>query len=60
MEADALTTDTSTPFPWLVTTDRPFARGLMPAPVPVQFLDKLGQRVHVFDQEYPEPSSAQL
>jgi pyruvate dehydrogenase E1 component alpha subunit len=60
MEADALTTDTSTPFPQLVTTDRPFARGLMPAPVPVQLLDKLGQRVHVFDQEYPEPSSAQL
>jgi len=60
MEADALTTDTSTSLPQTAATDRPFARGLMPAPVPVQFLDHLGRRVRVFNDEYPEPSSEQL
>jgi 2-oxoisovalerate dehydrogenase E1 component alpha subunit len=60
LEADAVTTDTSTPLPRNVPTDRPFARGLMPAPVPVQFLDDQGQRVQVFTDDYPEPSSEQL
>jgi pyruvate dehydrogenase E1 component alpha subunit len=40
--------------------DRPFARGLIPAPMPVQFLDNLGHRAHVFNDDYPEPSSEQL
>jgi pyruvate dehydrogenase E1 component alpha subunit len=60
MEADALTTDTSTSLPQTAATDRPFARGLMPAPMPVQFLDHLGHRVRLFNDEYPEPSSEQL
>jgi pyruvate dehydrogenase E1 component alpha subunit len=32
----------------------------MPAPMPVQFLDDLGQRAQVFNDDYPEPSSEQL
>jgi len=60
LEAGALTTDTSTPLPQTAPTDRPFARGLMPAPTPVQFLDHLGHRVQVFNEDYPEPSSEQL
>jgi pyruvate dehydrogenase E1 component alpha subunit len=32
----------------------------MPAPLPVQFLDDQGHRVHVFNDDYPEPSSEQL
>lgn len=60
LEAAALTTDTSTPAPQTVSTDRSFARGLMPAPMPVQFLDDLGHRVQVFNDDYPEPSSQQL
>src|SRR5665811_2252381 len=52
--------DTSTPLPQTVPTDRPFARGLMPAPMPVQFLDAAGHRVQVFNDDYPEPSGEQL
>ncbi|MBE3076243.1 MAG: pyruvate dehydrogenase (acetyl-transferring) E1 component subunit alpha [Actinobacteria bacterium] len=52
--------DTSTPIPQTASAARPFARGLMPAPMPVQFLDHLGQRVQVFNDDYPEPSSEQL
>jgi len=61
-----LNTDTSTPTPSAAAdepgtpSDRPFARGLIPAPMPVQFLDNLGHRVHVFNDDYPEPSSEQL
>ena len=32
----------------------------MPAPMPVQFLDDLGHRVRVFNDDYPEPPSEQL
>lgn len=63
LEADALTTDTSTPLPQTVPSppaDRPFARGLMPAPMPVQFLDDQGHRVQVFNDDYPEPAAEQL
>jgi len=55
-----LTTETSNPLPQAVPTDRPFARGLMPAPMPVQFLDAAGHRVRVFNDDYPDPSSEQL
>jgi len=55
-----LTTDTSTPLPQTVPRHQPFARGLMPAPMPVQFLDHLGHRVQVFNDDYPEPSGEQL
>ena len=57
-----MTTDTSTPLPQTVPSppDRPFARGLMPAPMPVQFLDDQGHRVQVFNDDYPEPAAGQL
>jgi 2-oxoisovalerate dehydrogenase E1 component alpha subunit len=58
-----LTTDTSIPLPQTATavsSDQPFARGLIPAPIPVRFLDDLGHRVHVFNDDYAEPSSEQL
>src|ERR1035437_1962878 len=60
LEADALTTHTSTHVTQTVPSDRPFARGLIPAPMPVRFLDDLGHRVQVFNDDYPEPSSEQL
>jgi 2-oxoisovalerate dehydrogenase E1 component alpha subunit len=60
LEAATLTTDTSIPAPPTVSTDRSFAPGLMPAPIPVQFLDDLGHRVQVFNDDYPEPSVQQL
>ena len=60
LEAATLTTDTSTALPQAASTDRSFARGLMPASMPVQFLDHLGHRVQVFNDDYPEPSSQQL
>jgi 2-oxoisovalerate dehydrogenase E1 component alpha subunit len=40
--------------------DRPFSRGLMPAPIPVQFLDALGHRVQVITDDYPEPAHDQV
>jgi 2-oxoisovalerate dehydrogenase E1 component alpha subunit len=58
-----LTTQTpqmSTQLPQTVPADRPFARGLMPAPIPVQFLDETGHRVQAFTDDYAEPSSEQL
>jgi 2-oxoisovalerate dehydrogenase E1 component alpha subunit len=58
-----VTTDTSTPLPQTLPSTpaaRPFARGLMPAPMPVQFLDDRGHRVRVFNDDYPEPSGEQL
>jgi 2-oxoisovalerate dehydrogenase E1 component alpha subunit len=58
-----VTTDTSTPLTQTLPsshTTRPFARGLMPAPMPVQFLDDQGHRVQVFNDDYPEPSGEQL
>jgi pyruvate dehydrogenase E1 component alpha subunit len=60
LEADTVTTDTSTTPRQSASSGRPFARGLMPAPLPVQFLDDLGHRVRVFNDDYPEPSSQQL
>ena len=50
----------STQLPQTVPADRPFARGLMPAPIPVQFLDETGHRVQAFTDDYAEPSSEQL
>ena len=38
----------------------PFARGLMPAPIPIQFLDQTGRRVQAFTDDYAEPSHEQL
>ena len=58
-----MTTDTSTPLPQTVPSapaERPFARGLMPAPMPVQFLDAAGHRVQVFNDDYPQPAAGQL
>ena len=43
-----------------VTPDGPFARGLMPAPIPIQFLDQTGHRVQAFTDDYPEPAPEQL
>jgi 2-oxoisovalerate dehydrogenase E1 component alpha subunit len=50
----------STPVPRDAPGDRPFSRGLMPAPIPVQFLDELGRRVQVITDDYPEPPHDQL
>ena len=50
----------STHLPQTVPADRPFARGLMPAPIPVQFLDETGHRVQAFTDDYAEPSREQL
>ena len=55
-----VTTKTSTPLPQTVPADRPFARGLMPAPIPVQFLDHNGHRVQAITDDYPEPAHEQL
>ena len=41
-------------------TERPFARGLLPAPIPVQFLDETGHRVQTITDDYAEPSREQL
>jgi len=50
----------STPLPQGLPPDGPFSRGLMPAPIPVQFLDELGHRVQVITDDYAEPSREQL
>ena len=55
-----MTMEMRTPLPQGVPADRPFARGLIPAPVPVQFLDELGHRVRVITDDYSEPSLDQL
>jgi 2-oxoisovalerate dehydrogenase E1 component alpha subunit len=59
-----LTTDTNTSLPQTAPidgpTDQPFARGLMPAPIPVQFLDALGHRVQEITDDYAEPPVEQL
>jgi len=55
-----VTTKTSTPFPQILPTDRPFSRGLMPAPIPVQFLDDAGHRVQAITDDYAEPAHEQL
>ena len=55
-----MTTQLSTLPPQAVPTGRPFARGLMPAPIPVQFLDERGRRVQVITDDYPEPPKEQL
>lgn len=60
MEVNALTPKLSTQLSQTVSTDRPFARGLMPAPIPVQFLDETGHRVQAFTDDYTEPSREQL
>ena len=55
-----MTTKTSTPIAMTAPADRPFARGLMPAPIPVQFLDDTGHRVQAITDDYPEPAHDQL
>jgi len=58
-EAEDVTTKTSTPLPQNAPA-RPFARGLMPAPIPVQFLDDQGHRVQAVTDDYAEPAHEQL
>jgi 2-oxoisovalerate dehydrogenase E1 component alpha subunit len=41
-------------------TQSPFSRGLMPAPLPVRFLDDDGRRVQTIVDDYPEPAPDQL
>jgi 2-oxoisovalerate dehydrogenase E1 component alpha subunit len=55
-----VTTQMRPPVPHGAPGDRPFSRGLMPAPIPVQFLDALGQRVQVITDDYPEPAHDQV
>jgi 2-oxoisovalerate dehydrogenase E1 component alpha subunit len=55
-----LTPQTSTQLPPMTPVKRPFARGLMPSPIPVQFLDDTGHRVEAFTDDYSEPSHEQL
>lgn len=55
-----MTTKTSTALPKTLPVDGPFARGLMPAPIPVQFLDDAGQRVQAITDDYSEPAHEQL
>ena len=55
-----MTTKTSTTIVQAAPTDRPFARGLMPAPIPVQFLDDTGHRVQAITDDYSEPAHEQL
>ena len=55
-----MTTKTSTTIAPTAPADRPFARGLMPAPIPVQFLDDTGQRVQAITDDYSEPAHEQL
>ena len=38
----------------------PFSRGLMPAPLPVRFLDDDGRRVQTIVDDYAEPAPEQL
>jgi len=60
LEVNAVTTKTSTPTAPTAPADRPFARGLMPAPIPVQFLDDTGHRVQAITDDYAEPAHDQL
>jgi len=55
-----MTTTTSTTIAQAAPADRPFARGLMPAPIPVQFLDDTGHRVEAITDDYAEPAHEQL
>ena len=55
-----MTTKTSSPIALSTPADRPFARGLMPAPIPVQFLDDAGHRVQAITDDYAEPAHEQL
>src|SRR3954463_14254298 len=41
-------------------TDAPFSRGLLPAPLPVRFLNDAGERVQTVVDDYAEPASEQL
>jgi 2-oxoisovalerate dehydrogenase E1 component alpha subunit len=50
----------SKPIPQSASAGQPFERGLMPAPIPVQFLDETGRRVQVFTGDYAEPCGEQL
>jgi len=59
-EVNAMTTKTSTTIAQAAPADRPFARGLMPAPIPVQFLDDTGHRVQAITDDYSEPAHEQL
>jgi len=60
LEVNAMTTNLSPPLPQTLPADGPFSRGLMPAPIPVQFLDDAGHRVQAITDDYAEPSYAQL
>jgi 2-oxoisovalerate dehydrogenase E1 component alpha subunit len=60
MEVNVVTTDMSAPHRQTVPTGRPFAAGLMPASVPVQFLDETGHRVQPITEDYCEPDREQL
>jgi pyruvate dehydrogenase E1 component alpha subunit len=42
------------------TTDAPFSRGLLPAPLPVRFLNDAGERVQTIVDDYAEPPTDQL
>src|SRR3954470_13002632 len=41
-------------------TDAPFSRGLLPAPLPVRFLNDAGERVQTVVDDYAEPAPEQL
>ena len=41
-------------------TDAPFSRGLLPAPLPVRFLNDAGERVQTIVDDYAEPAPEQL
>jgi 2-oxoisovalerate dehydrogenase E1 component alpha subunit len=54
--AGTTTPMTATPAP----TDAPFSRGLLPAPLPVRFLNDAGERVQTVVDDYAEPAPEQL
>jgi 2-oxoisovalerate dehydrogenase E1 component alpha subunit len=54
--AGTTTPMTATP----ASTDAPFSRGLLPAPLPVRFLNDVGERVQTVVDDYAEPAPEQL
>jgi pyruvate dehydrogenase E1 component alpha subunit len=57
----SMTTHTSEPETTSSTDPgSPFSRGLMPAPLPVRFLDDDGRRVQTIVDDYAEPAAEQL
>ena len=57
---DVPPTKQGVPLPQTLPGERPFSRGLMPAPIPVQFLDDTGHRVQAITDDYAEPAHEQL